>query len=163
MSWWNKSKKTLIFIFVGLLGFVVIAITVLSFLGPIVGKNFCGLVDCLGGGIEINLVGENLPDKYSIEIDSIAGKRILTCNHSYLATPRPGFIYYGNADVCTSGGAIFSLQKDVVPPKKITVTVVADGKTFSQEFSPHYDKNQPNGENCPPTCYGATIEMKITP
>jgi hypothetical protein len=152
MNWWSKKKKVLILVSIGLLLLAGVAIVVAALAGPIVG---CTLVGCVGG-LDISLTG--LPAAtYQIGVIFPSGKtQTLTCY--------PGIDNSFSLDTsCLSDGAFFSLDPDIAPPKKVTVTVVVDGKTFSQEFSPDYEKLQPNGKNCPPTCYSASIEMKIAP
>jgi hypothetical protein len=121
--------------------------------GPVIG---CTLVGCVGG-LDINLTG--LPtSNYQISLTFPSGEtKTLNCGPN-VADESVAFVKN-----CSPDGVFFSLDQDTVPPKEITVTVVVDGEIFSQEFFPEYAKLQPNGKNCSPTCYSATIEMKITP
>jgi hypothetical protein len=151
MNWWNK-KKVLILVFVGLLLIIGIVLIGITLVGPMFGCTFIGCT----GGLDITLIDLPASD-YQISVIFPSGKtQTLTCN--------PGIdIQFVLDTSCLTDGAFFSLSPDVAPPKKVTVIVIVEGKTFSQVFSPNYSKNQPNGRYCPPTCYGATLEMRITP
>jgi hypothetical protein len=153
MNWWNKNKKVLLLVLVGLLFLSGVVIVVATLAGPMVG---CTLMGCLGG-MDITLMG--LPaSEYQISVTYPSGEiQSLTCGPS-AADESMAF-----ENSCSPNGAFFRLDNDTVPPKKVTVTVIVNGQTYSQEFQPKYQKLQPNGRNCPPTCYSASIEMKITP
>jgi hypothetical protein len=153
MNWWSRNKKILILVSIGLLLLTGVVIVVAVLAGPVIG---CTLVGCVGG-LDITLTGLSTSN-YQISLTFPSGEtKTLNCG-SNVADESVAF-----EKSCSSDGAFFRLDPDTAPPKKVTVTVVVDGKAFSQDFSPKYEKFQPNGKNCPPTCYNATIEMKITP
>jgi hypothetical protein len=156
MSWWNRIKKIWLPILVSILFLIGISLFVLGFAGPKTGNTFCTMVGCLGG---IGVVLEGLPDStlYELEIQNLHGrKQTLTCEIG-----KDEDQIFGNS--CVPTGAMFRLNEDEVPPKEITVTVTINGKKFSNVFHPSYEKNQPNGEPCPPVCYSSTIVMLVSP
>jgi hypothetical protein len=155
MSWWNRNKKGFLIVSGGLLALIVIAFAFLMISGPLVGDRMCTLVGCVGG-LEIELLG--LPDAtpYEISIVFPSGEtQTLTCgtenDQSEVFVKK-----------CSPNGAFFSLTPDAEPPQEITVTVTIAGSQTSETFRPVYEKFQPNGENCSPTCYSATIFMNIS-
>lgn len=153
MNWRNKNKKILVLVFAGLLLLAGVAVVAAILAGPMIG---CTMMGCIGG-LDITLTG--LPaSEYQISVTSPSGEtQSLTCG--------PGVTDESVAfeKSCSPDGAFFRLDTDTAPPKKVTVTVSVNGQTFSQEFQPDYQKFQPNGRNCLPTCYSAAIEIKITP
>ena len=152
MNWWNK-KKVLILVSIAILLVMCFVVIVVVVVRPIVG---CTMMGCVGG-LDINLTRLTTSD-YQVSITFPSGEtQTLTCGPD-AANESVAF-----EKSCSLDGAFFHLDPDTAPPKKVTVTVVMDGETFSQEFFPEYAKFQPNGRNCPPTCYSATIEMKIAP
>jgi hypothetical protein len=114
------------------------------------------MMGCMGG-LDITLTGSPASD-YQIKVIYPSGEtQSLTCGLGAADNPA------AFETSCSPDGAFFRLDNDTIPPKSVTVTVVVNGQTFSQEFQPDYRKFQPNGRGCPPTCYSASIEMKITP
>ena len=157
MSWWNKlsgSNRWLTIVFLFLCLSVGIVLT-LTLLGPKIGGKFCTLADCFGDGIHIEFVDGNAPEKYSIEVEFPNGKRILECNNS-------SDLPLADWDSCKAYGAFFE-QLDDLPPEEIVVTVIVDDTRISRSFHPEYEIWYPNGEDCPPLCYFATIEFELFP
>jgi hypothetical protein len=74
MNWWNKNKKILIPVFVGLIFLsVVVAAAILA--GPMIG---CTMMGCMGG-LDITLTGSPASD-YQIKVIYPSGEtRSLTC------------------------------------------------------------------------------------
>jgi hypothetical protein len=153
MNWWSKNGKTLVRVFLLLLFLAVVAVVSITLVGPGGGK-ICTLVGC-AGGIEVELTG--LPEtKYQVSILFPSGEmKTLTCGPGATDTPEP-FVR-----VCSPQGAFFALDPNVTPPQEITVTVTVNDKPISQTFHPKYERSQPNGRDCPPTCYSATLKMNL--
>lgn len=153
MSWWNKNKKLGISILAGLLIFAAGIVFVPIVVGPFAG---CTFVGCRGG-IDIELTGLPASSPYQIDFILPSGEtQSITCD----ANTRKGPDTLGGSG-CKVNGAFFGLQQDS-GPKEITVTVIISGNEVSQVFRPKYEKFQPNGWNCPPICYSATIKMNLT-
>jgi len=149
----NNDEKRPILIVLGITLVVVIIGFGLWLAGPSVG---CTLMSCQGG-LNIHQVG--LPSSYyQISVSLPSGEtQVLSCSM------RTGEESNTFTNSCSPDGAYFRLSSDVAPPKNVTVTVVVEGKTYWQDFTPHYEQFRPNGKRCPPTCYNAAIEMKLTP
>ena len=159
MSWWNKLKKIRLVVIIGLVICASIMILVLWLRGPVVGNNFCTLAGCLGG---LDIVVEGLSNGEVYDLKVTLNNRDLkqTC---VVGKDESQFPQGG----CTPTGATFTLNdfilsQDEVPPEKIAVTVTVDGKEYSEVFYPTYNKMQPNGKDCDPVCYGATLIMRIS-
>jgi hypothetical protein len=153
MSWWNKNKKIILFIFTGLLFLVGVTVVLLMVLGPIVG---CTFVGCRGG-IQVELDGLPVAMPYQVILSSPSGEiSTISCD--------PGAEDNLNSfeKSCLSNGAYFSLEPDALPSDEITVTVLVGESKVSQAFQPDYKKFQPNGENCDPVCYSAIIRMNMS-
>ena len=155
IHWLNNKKATTLLIFILLIG--VMFIIALTILDPILSRQMeCTLVGCFGG-ITVELSGLPPSSRYQIAIISPPGEaRTLYCGPNSAKTSQAPF-WHG----CTPEGAFFLLDADS-NPQEITVAVTVEGKRISKVFHPEYEISQPNGENCPPTCYSATIEMNIT-
>ena len=156
MSWWNKNKKIVFWTFTGLLLSIVLIVTLLALLGPTLagpGK-LCTLIGC-ASGIKVELSDLPPSSSYQMTVMFPSGEtQTLFCEPNETEAAAP----FGNG--CTPKGAYFSLDNDT-EPKEITVVVIVDGKRVLEVFHPEYEKYQPNGEDCPPTCYSAQIEMNI--
>lgn len=156
MNWWSKNKKIVLLSFAGLL-LVVGAVTVLSMMlvAPRTSGQLCTLVGCVGG-LNIELAGLPADASYQAILSFPSEKtNTLSCGSNDNSIPFE--------KSCSTNGAFFSLDPDISPPDEITVTIVLDGKQVSQDFRPVYEKFQPNGENCSPVCYNATIKMNVSP
>jgi hypothetical protein len=46
-------------------------------------------------------------------------------------------------------------------PQQLTVRVVTPAGEATESFQPTYEKFQPNGEDCSPTCWRATVVMGL--
>jgi len=46
-------------------------------------------------------------------------------------------------------------------PETVVITVMVDGRSRVQTFTPSYDRNRPNGLCCPPTCHHAIVEVGL--
>ncbi len=57
------------------------------------------------------------------------------------------------------GDKIF-LADYTVAEAEVTITTPG-GRQVSQQIHPTYEKSQPNGASCPPTCYQATVDLQI--
>lgn len=154
MTWWNKYKKVL-FLIIALLFVLTVAIAIsISMFRPPELAQVCTLVGC-GGGINIELAELPVDVSYQVTLSLPSGEsETLSCG---------GVQDNSNPfeKSCSSNGAFFSLDPDVSAPDQITVTVLVAEKQTSQVFRPVYEKNQPNGEDCPPICYSATVKMSI--
>lgn len=156
MSWWNKNRKTLLLaITIPLFLAAVIAISV-AMLRPTEFAQICTLVGC-GGGIEVEFSGMPAATPYQVILSFPAGEpRTLSCGTGVEDNSNPF------EKSCLFNGAFFNLEPDSLPPEEVTVTVIVDGRQVSQVFYPDYKKFQPNGENCAPICYSATVRMNIS-
>jgi len=153
MNWWNRSKKFWLRTLGGLLFSFTFLLILLRLLGPRVGEKFCTMADILmDEGVIVNLIGHNLPEKYSIEVDFPSGKKVLQCDSS--------LIEVGNN---CSDGAYFRQPESGYPPEKLTVTVVTNNKRITQTFIPEYQITLPNGEGCEPVYYTTEIDFSISP
>jgi len=162
MSWWSKNKKPLAFLLFGFVSVGFFGILLLMFLGPIVGDVFCTLADCMGDGVHIDFIGQ-IPDSYSVEVVFPSGKRKITCDNTSLDND---FRFVGG-DHCKQNGVFFEQidsesDPSDTPPEELVVTVIYDGKQVTKTFHPEYEIDYPNGEDCPPMCYYATIEFDVS-
>jgi len=153
-SWWRElSAKKRGYIFFAVVFLVLAIAAIASILGPIIPEDFCTLVDCLGSGVTLEL--ENLPadSSYQVEVTNPAGESLaLSCD---------GNDMQGSAAIqCSSEKVYISLEEDYAP-EEFTVTITLNGEQLSEVFHPNYEISQPNGEGCPPTCYYATVVMKM--
>jgi len=153
MNWWNKKYLWLVF---GVLLLLAGGIVVLMMLGPLVGGQMCTLVGCVGG-LNVELAGLPAFTPYQIELAFPSGEtQTVTCDPGAADESEP-FV-----KSCSAGGAFFSLEQDVKPPQEITITVSINGDQITQVFQPKYEAFQPNGSNCPPVCYNATVELNVS-
>jgi hypothetical protein len=158
IPWWSKTKRWFLFL-LGAISICAIIILVLMMFSPLILDNvFCTLADCLGDGVHINLVGGEIPSKYTVEVDFPSGKRRISCPGS-----SPDF---SGHDACEENGVFFE-QLDSQgprdkPPKTLRVIVEFDGKQISNTFSPIYEFSYANGEGCSPMCYFTTIEFNLS-
>ncbi len=113
----------------------------------------CTLIGC-SGGLTIEITGVSLAVGYEVTLTLPSGEKITqVCDES----PRNDF-----EKSCTDAGVFFALPVDIDPPETVEVEVVVNGESHTQEFSPTYEKFQPNGEDCPPVCYNAGLDFQIT-
>lgn len=152
MSWWTKNKKFILLIFTGLLLLAGATVVLLTMFGPVVG---CTLIGCRGG-IQVDLEGLPAATPYQVILSSPSGE-ISTISCVPGAEDNPNSFEKS----CLTNGAYFSLEPDLLPSDKVTVTVIVGESRVSQDFRPVYKKFQPNGKNCAPVCYSATIRMNI--
>jgi hypothetical protein len=108
----------------------------------------CTLVGC-NGGLSVEITGVSLADGYEVNLILPSGEKI---NQVCGETPVNSF-----EKSCHESGAFFSLPADGAPPETVKIEVIVDGEIYEQEFSPVYEKFQPNGEGCPPICYNSTL------
>ena len=121
--------------------------------GTVAPAQVCTLVGC-NGGISIDIAGLPQNTNYEVSLILPSGERITqVCDEA----PEVSF-----KRSCTESGAFIALAPDDLPPDTVTIEVVMDGKTYTHEFKPDYEKYQPNGEDCPPICYNATINFQLT-
>jgi len=154
MNWWNRNKKVVLIVLGGGFALAVIALVFLMVSGPIIGDRMCTLVGCVGG-LEIELIGLPEATPFEISVAFPSGEtQTLACGTEN--DQSEAFV-----KSCSPKGMFLSLTPDVEPPKEITVTVTVNGKQTSEVFRPEYNKLQPNGEDCPPTCYSAKITLNI--
>ncbi len=152
MSWLSKNKKSILLIFTGLSLFVGVTVVLILMFGPIVG---CSLVGCRGG-IQVELEGLPAAIPYQVLLSSPSDEiGTISCDPGAEDNPN------SFEKSCLANGAYFSLEPDVLPSDEVTVTVLVGESRVSQDFHPAYKKFQPNGMNCDPVCYSATIRMKI--
>jgi hypothetical protein len=154
-SWWNKNKKAILLSLGGLFLLAILAIVFLMLSGPLIPGTFCTLVGCVGG-LNVEVIG--LPDATPFEtsITYPSGEtQILFC-------PGETDESIPFEKVCSEKGVFFALPPDVNPPPKITVTITTSAGKWTEVFQPDYQKFQPNGPGCEPTCYNATIVMNIS-
>lgn len=114
----------------------------------------CTLVGC-SGGLSIDI--DNLPAgaKYQVSLMLPSGDTITqVCDEN----PEISF-----EKSCTETGVFLALPVDTAPPDSVTIEVTLNGQTYTKDFTPTYEKFQPNGENCPPICYNADILFQTTP
>ena len=152
MSWWNKNKKIVLLISTGLLLLTGVTVVLLMMFGPIVGCTFIGC----RGGIQVDLEGLPATMPYQVILSSPSGE-ISTISCDPGAEDNPNSFEKS----CLTNGAYFSLEPDLLPSDKVTVTVIVGENQISQDFRPVYKKFQPNGKNCVPVCYSAIIRMNI--
>ena len=152
MGWLIKNPMTKFYIIAGTVLFMFAVIFAVLLTGP---REGCALIGCVGG-LEIELAGLPAKTPYEISIAFLSGEiQTLACGTEN--DQSEAFV-----KSCSPNGAFFSLPSDVEPPKEITVTVTVNGNQTSEVFRPDYQKLQPNGEDCPPVCYGAEILMNIS-
>lgn len=114
---------------------------------------FCTLVGC-HGGLSVEIAGISSGDEYEVNLILPSGETIAqVCAES----PENSF-----EKSCHEAGAFFALSQDAAPPETVKIVVILDGETYEQEFSPVYEKFQPNGEDCPPVCYNSTLVFQVT-
>lgn len=158
MSWWNKHRNKISLLLIVCISIGFLTTIGLVIFGPLIGTTFCTMAGCLGGGVHINFVGK-IPEQYVVKVDFPYGTRELHCNTNSLPQNRTW-----DKDECTDLGVFFadSDHDDIEPPKELTITIEYDGEIISRKVQPEYrDVFRPNGENCPPVCYYATIEFEI--
>jgi len=154
--WWNKAKRWLLFLLGAISVFVIIILALMIF-GPIFGNVFCTMADCLGDGVHIKFIGEEMPSKYVVEVDFPSGARRISC---------PGPSSDSGHDGCEANGVFFeqldSQGPNDKPPQNLKVIVEIDGKRITRTFSPTYKYFIDNGEGCGPMCYFTTIEFNLS-
>lgn len=144
--WWNRIKKLWLFVLGGLL---FVFIVVLRLIGPMIGEEYCTLTDTIANeGVVVNLIGHDLPGKYTVEVDFPTGKEVVDCDSSQ--------------NDCSSNGAYFRQPESGYPPNELTVIVIIDNKQVTQTFTPEYEIILPNGEGCEPVYYRTEIDFPIT-
>jgi hypothetical protein len=153
MNWWNRNKRRALPALIFFPLFLVGVLIALIIFGPIIGDVFCTLAGC-AGGISVELLDLPPSSSYQIAIVLPTETRTLTCKMG----TSDGVSPFENG--CTKSGAFFTLR-DGYEPEEITVKVVVNGNQVSQSFNLEYEKFQPNGEDCPPTCYYAKIKMSL--
>jgi hypothetical protein len=110
------------------------------------------------------------PGMYSIDIDA-DGKKI-TCS-----TKLPLVANDPLPSSCTDASVLLGVSGSALPaaehalselhftsaPANVKVTVTRDGAMVAtQDFTPSYQKSQPNGPDCEPTCNSATGTLPIS-
>ena len=150
MSWWSKNTKLVI------ASAIILMVAFGAFIAyKIRGPLFCTLVGC-SGGLHVEVTNLPASSPFQISITLPFGKtRTLLCD------PNNADQVDSFEQSCSPSGAYFQLPTNVKPPKRVTVAVTADGKTVTQIFTPTYEKFQPNGAGCEPTCYSASLEFKF--
>lgn len=156
MNWWSKNKRIL-FLTLATLLFAVVAIAISKLIFyPEKIIVTCTLIGC-GGGIEVELVDLPANTPYQVILSFASGEtKALSCDPDLEDKPS------SFEKSCFSNGAFFSLEQDALPPDEVTVTIIVGGDRVSQVFNPVYKKTQPNGEDCPPICYSATVKINIS-
>lgn len=151
MNWWSKYKKFILIVLAGVLMLAFGMVVALKVRGPVV----CTLVGC-SGGLTIEVTGLPASSDYQISISFPSGEtRTLICGSDAETNTFD--------QSCSQTGAFFRLETDANPPKQITVTVEANGKSVKKVFNPKYEKFQPNGAGCEPICYNAVVKMNFSP
>jgi hypothetical protein len=160
MSWWNRIKERWRLVLGGFLLLIGIFVVVMRLIGPMIGEEFCTLADCLGS-LGIVVKGLSAGTNYDLAVKYVNGyEYTLSCE---MGKGEQEYDFLGNN--CLAEGAIFttwSLDRDEIPPKEITVTVTVDGKKVTKVFHPVYEKNYINGKDCEPVCYSSTITMDVS-
>lgn len=106
------------------------------------------------GGVTIEFSQVPASGNYEVELSLPSGETMtLICGEETNQIPFEM--------TCSENGAFFALPNDTPPPDRINITVTTDGGTYSREFSPEYEKFQPNGEDCPPICYNAAVQFQL--
>lgn len=113
----------------------------------------CTLAGC-SGGISVEITGYSLDQPYVVSLILPSGERI---NQVCDGSPKNDF-----EKSCTETGAYFALPAEFTPPETVTIEISINGKIHKQEYSPDYEKFQPNGEDCPPVCYNAALVFQMT-
>lgn len=162
MSWWSNlsHKNRWILVFAIIFGLLFITIISMMILGPINGNVWCTLVGCMGNGIHVNFIG-NEPENYTVEVNFPSGKRKIACN--YKSSANDSNVIRG--DYCTEKGVFFKqIDSDPsdTPPEELVVTIIFNGNQITKTFRPEYEISYPNGENCAPMCYYATVEFDVS-
>jgi hypothetical protein len=62
---------------------------------------------------------------------------------------------------CASGQACPSAFFDDLVAERVTIRVVTAAGTRSQEFTPRYESQYPNGRRCGAACRQATVTMQV--
>ena len=143
--WWSKRSLWLV-------PLLVVCIFLLTACASVLPAKMCTLVGC-SGGLSIDI--KDLPSgaDYQVSVTLPSGETITqVCGD----TPENSF-----EKSCNTSGVFIALQPDVSPPESVKIEVVMNGRTYSQEFTPEYEKFQPNGEDCSPICYSADIVFGI--
>lgn len=152
-DWLIKNPMTRFYIIAGGHVFVMLFILITAFMAS---RNDCSGKNCRGS-INIELVELQDSSPYRISVIFPDGKsRVVNC----LAGGRNKEIPF--KQICWPTGAEFYLKRGIAPPEEITVIVEVDGRTSTKVYRPVYEKEQPNGEDCPPVCYSATIQINIS-
>lgn len=149
---WNKGRRILIKTIIWCAGLIGITILALMLLGPVIGDTFfCTLVGCFGS-IHVDVFGLPASEPYLVKFEFPSGKT----EYAYCKIGEFDF-----EEGCSETGAHIFLAPDVMPENEVIVTITVNGEQFSKRFYPEYKKMQPNGKNCAPTCYSATVKMTI--
>ena len=153
-NWWRElSVKKRGYIFFAIVFLVLVVAAIALILSPTIPGDFCTLVGCVGSGVTLEL--ENLPadSSYEIAVINPAGESLaLSCDGNDMQE--------GITPQCSSEKVYIRLEEDYAP-EEFTVTIILNGEQVSEVFRPDYEISQPNGEGCPPTCYYATVVMKM--
>ena len=113
----------------------------------------CTLMGC-HGGLSIEITGISLTSGYEVNLILPSGEKITqVCGESTVNSFEKS---------CHESGAFFALPSDEAPPETVKIEIIVDGEKYGQEFSPVYEKFQPNGEDCPPICYNSTLAFQVT-
>jgi hypothetical protein len=156
MSWWSKNKRILLSA-VAITLFLTVAVVVsIAIFRPAEFGQICTLVGC-GGGINVELSGLPASTPYQVILSFPSGETsAISCDPGAEDNPN------SFEKSCSSNGAYFSLEPDTLPPDEVTVKVVVGENQVLQVFHPVYEKLQPNGVNCAPTCYNAVVKMSVS-
>ncbi len=156
MIWWSKNRRILLSAVAITLFLTVVVVVSIDIFRPAEFAQICTLVGC-GGGINVELSGLPAAAPYQITLSFPSGEtRAISCNPGAEDNPN------SFEKSCSSNGAYFSLEPDSSPPDEVTVTVIVGENQVLQVFNPDYEKFQPNGENCSPICYSATVKMNVS-
>ena len=100
----------------------------------------CTLMACLDG-VSVVIIG-SASTEYSVELsDSEGGSKSDTCTTRPDGSCRRQFSNYH--------------------PEEVTVRVSGPDQEVSVTVRPDYQKSQPNGPDCTPTCYLATVALDL--
>lgn len=149
-------RKKAIGLFVFCMVFLFLLALVVTILGPLAGKKFCTLLGALGTGINVRFSNSEIPKSYEIIVNSPGNEQKITCPN--------GGTSGQYSSKCTNAGA-FIADSFNSPPEDYSVTVHANGKTFTQKMDPGscQDASSTNGKGCPPFCYSSSATIDLSP
>jgi hypothetical protein len=129
----------------------------------------CTEIGC-ADGLTISLKkasGSWEPGMYSVEIDA-DGKKIACTTQIPLSGASPSSCDDAAVLLGTSGSALPASEhglSDLIfhsAPKQVSVTVSRDGAMLAtKDFTPTYQKSQPNGPDCEPICNQASDSLPV--